>query len=253
VRLSKTAPKQTLLLGFEIHSTEEIKKALAMGLDVNGLLDGKTPMTHLIEMYLRSPRFSDCVRCLLQAGARFSDSVLLAVLLDDAELLRTELRKKSSLIQHRVDLCCTFTPLRGASLLHVAAEYGLLKAAATLIEAGADLEARAAVDDFGFNGHTPIFHTVCQNENHCQPVLRLLLKHGAKTDIRLAGITWGKGFEWETTIFDATPISYAQAGLLRQFQREEGDVYENIRLLAKASGRLLPKKLNVPNEYLRKG
>ena len=243
-------PKGTLLLGFEIHSTKKIREALAAGIAVNGLLDGKSPMTHLIEMYLRSPRFSDCVRCLLEAGATLTDPALLAVLLDDGKLLRSELRKNPSLVHHRVDIWCAFTPLRGASLLHVAAEFGLVRAAEVLLAAGADVEARAAVDDFGFNGHTPIFHTVCQNENHCQPVLRLLLKHGAKADIRLAGITWGKGFGWETTIFDATPVSYAQAGLLPQFQREEGDVYENIRLLAKASGRALPKDLNVPNKYL---
>ncbi len=244
-------PKETLLLGFEIHSTGKIREALAAGIAINGLLDGKTPLTLLIEMYLRSPRFSDCVRCLVDAGAQLPDSALLAVLLDDAVLLESELREDPSLIRHRVDLACSFTPLRGASLLHVAAEYGLARAAEVLLAAGADVEARAAMDDFGFNGHTPIFHTVCQHENHCLPVLRLLLKRGAKADVRLSGITWGKDCEWETTIFDATPISYAQAGLLRQFQREECDVYENIRLLAQASGRALPQDLNVPNKYLR--
>jgi ankyrin repeat protein len=243
-------PRDTLLLGFETHSTEKIQEALAAGIDVNGLLDGKTPLMWLVEMYLRSPKFSDCVRCLLQAGARCPHAGLLAVLLDDAELLRTELRKNPSLIHHKVDIRCAFTPLRSASLLHVAAEFGLVKAAAALLEAGADVEAKAAVDDYGFNGHTPIFHTVCQHRNHSQPVLRLLLKHGAKADVRLAGITWGKSFEWETTIFDATPASYAQAGLLPQFQRDERDVYENINLLAQAAGRVLPEELNVPNKYL---
>jgi hypothetical protein len=243
-------PKEILLLGFETHSTEKIQEALSNGFDVNGRIDGKTPLTWLMEMYLRSPKFSDCVRCLMQAGAQCPDTGLLAVLLDDAEMLRAELHKNPSLIRHQVDIRCAFTPLRGASLLHVAAEFGLVKAAEVLIEAGADVEAKAALDDFGFNGHTPIFHTVCQRGNHCQPVLRLLLKHGAKADIRLAGITWGKSFEWGTTIFDATPVSYAQAGLLPQFGRDECDVYENIRLLAQASNRTLPKELNVPNKYL---
>jgi hypothetical protein len=243
-------PQETLLLGFETHSTEKIQEALAAGIDVNGHLDGKTPLTLLIEMYLWSPKFSDCVRCLIQAGARCSDIGLLAVLLDDAELLRAEFRKNPALVHHQVDIRCAFTPLLGASLLHVAAEFGLGRAATALIVAGADVEAKAAVDDHGFNGHTPIFHTVCQNRNHCQPVMRLLLEHGAKVDIRLAGITWGKGFEWETTIFDVTPVSYAQAGLLPQFQRDEHDVYENIKLLAQASGRDLPQDLNVPNKYL---
>lgn len=244
-------PQETLLLGFETHSTERIQEALAAGLDVNGLLDGKTPLTLLVEMYLRSPKFPDCVRHLIQGGAQFSDAALLAVLLDDAELLRAELRRNPSLIHHQVDIRCAFTPLLGASLLHVAAEFGLVRAAAALIEAGADVDAKAAMDDYGFNGHTPVFHTVCQHRNHCQPVMRLLLEHGASADIRLAGITWGKGFDWETTIFDATPVSYAQAGLLPQFQRDERDVYENIKLLTEAAGRVIPKELNVPNKYLR--
>jgi hypothetical protein len=244
-------PQDLLLLGLETHSTEKIQAAVAAGVDVNSLIGGKMPLMWLIEMYLRSPKFSDCVRCLTQAGARWSDSGLLAVLLDDGELLGSELRTNPSLIHHQVNIRCAFTPLLGASLLHVAAEFGLVRAAAALLEAGADVEAKAAVDDYGFNGHTPIFHTVCQRANHCQPVLRLLLNCGAKTDIRLAGITWGKSFEWATTIFDATPLSYAQAGLLPQFGRDERDLYENIKLLAHAAGRVLPDELNVPNEYLR--
>src|SRR5471032_1757864 len=156
-------PHDILLLGFETHSTERIQAALAAGVDVNGLIDGKTPLTWLVEMYLRSPKFSDCVRCLMQAGARCPDGALLAVLLDDAELLGAELRKNPSLIHHQVDIRCAFTPLLGASLLHVAAEFGLVRAARVLLEAGADVEAKAAFDNFGFNGHTPIFHTVCQN------------------------------------------------------------------------------------------
>ena len=243
-------PQDILLLGFETHSIEKIQTALAGGVDVNGLIDGKTPFTWLVEMYLRSPKFSDCVRCLIQAGARCPDAGLLAVLLDDTALLGAELRKNPSLIRHQVDIRCAFTPLLGASLLHVAAEFGLVRAATVLLNAGADVEAKAALDDYGFNGHTPIFHTVCQGGNHCQPVLRLLLEHVAKADVRVAGITWGKSFEWETTIFDATPVSYAQAGLLPQVGRDECDLYENIQLLAQASGRVLPNEMNVPNRYL---
>lgn len=206
---------------------------------------------HSTEEYLRSPKFSDCFRCLADAGARCSEPGLLAVLLDDADPLRAELRKNPVFIHQQLNIRSAFTPLIGASLLHVAAEFGLLKAAPTLLEAGADVEAKAALDDYGLNGHTPILHTLYQRGNQGQPVLRLLLEHGARADIRLSGITWGKSFEWETTIFDATPLSYTQAGLLPQFGRDERDVYENIRLLANASGRVLPDELNVPNKYLQ--
>jgi ankyrin repeat protein len=245
-------PNYSLLLhGFEVHSVEKIEQALSAGIDPNGLVDGKSPLTELIEMYYRSPQFSDCVSCLIQSGATCHNQALLAVLLDDAAMLEKIIRERPGVIHDTLDIRCAFTPLMGVTLLHVACEYGLVKSATALIQAGADIEAKAAVDSYGFNGHTPIFHTVCQHRNHGLPVLQLLLAHGARADVRLSGITWGKGFEWETTVFDATPRSYAQAGLLPQFQRNEQDVYTNIRLLSAASNRPLPANLNVPNEYLQ--
>ena len=46
-------------------------------------------------------------------------------------------------------LTCTFTPLVGASLLRVDAEYGHTATAAKQMELGAEVDARAAADDFG--------------------------------------------------------------------------------------------------------
>jgi ankyrin repeat protein len=245
------SPEETLLSGFEIHSTEKIEEALAAGIDPNALIEGKTPLTLLVEMYYRSPAFSDCVECLVRAGAQCAEPGLLEVLLDEPKLLNAVLADNPALVQRTVDIRCAFTPLLGASLLHVACEFGLLHSATALLAAGANVDAKAGFDLYGFNGQTPIFHTVCQHRNHCQPVMQLLLQHGAKPDVRLAAITWGKSFEWETTVFDPTPVSFAQAGLLPQFQRSEVDVYENIRLLTSAAGRILPDNLNVPNSYLR--
>jgi len=139
----------------------------------------------------------------------------------------------------------------GVSLLHVAAEFGNFDAARALVEAGADVNARAEVDEHGLNGHTPLFHTVNSFHNRSEPIMRLLLAAGARTDIRLAGVTWGKGYEWETTFFDVTPISYAQMGLLPQVHRNEGEIYSNVRYLLEASGRKVPPLENVPNRYLR--
>ena len=81
--------------------------------------------------------------------------------------------------------------------------------------------------------------------------MKMLLQAGAKSDVRLQGITWGKGFEWETTLFDVTPVSYAQFGLLPQVNRKESDIYDNIKLLVEAAGRTVPPLDNVPNRYLR--
>lgn len=78
----------------------------------------------------------------------------------------------------------------------------------------------------------------------------MLLDAGARVDVRLPGITWGKDMEWETTVFDVTPISYAQFGLLPQVHRDERDIYDNIQLLLEAAGRRVPPLDNVPNRYL---
>jgi len=112
------------------------------------------------------------------------------------------------------------------------------------------VDARAATDDYGFNGHTALFHTVSSNANRSEPVMRLLVDAGASTEILLPGITWGKGFEWETLCFDVTPISYAQLGLLRQMQRTEEHTYANVATLLAAAKRRAPPFANIPNRYL---
>jgi hypothetical protein len=80
--------------------------------------------------------------------------------------------------------------------------------------------------------------------------MELLVEAGADLDVRLKGLVWGAGFEWETVVFDITPISYAQCGLYAQFHRRDEDVYSNIAYLYKSRyGSELPVR-NVPNKYL---
>jgi ankyrin repeat protein len=239
-----------LLTAFEIHSADRIRTVLDDGFDVRSKIDGKTPVNILIEMYFRSDRFPDCLRLLLERGAVLDDPKLAPVLLNDPEALAAAVHKDPGLLKHRTTMVCAFTPLSGASLLHVAAEYGHLQVARKLIELGTDVDARATSDSFGFGGQTPLFHTVNSNANRSEPVMRLLIEAGARADVFLPGITWGKGFEWETECFDVTPVSYAQLGLLRQFQRSEEDIYGNIRTLLQALSRELPPLKNIPNRYL---
>jgi ankyrin repeat protein len=195
---------QRLLDAFDPHDVDEVRAALADGADPRSPFNGKLPIEWLTEQYTRSDRLPTCLRLLLDHGAVPHDPVIIPVLLDDAVAVHEAIRADPSVLSHRTTMVSTFTPLVGASLLHVAAEYGNLKAARALIEAGADVNATAAVDEHGLNGHTPIFHTVNSNANRSESLMRLLLEAGADPSIRLEGITWGKGFEWETTFFDVT-------------------------------------------------
>ncbi len=240
-----------LLSAFDGHDAEGVRTALDAGADPCSPIRGKLPVNWLLEEYTRSNRLADCLRLLFERGAVLQDPAVAPVLLDDADAIQVAVTASPSLLEHRTTLTSSFTPLVGVSLLHVAAEYGNLNAARALIEAGADVNATAAVDDHGLNGHTPLFHTVNSNGNRSEPIMRLLLAAGARPDVHLAGITWGKGYGWETTLFDLTPITYAQMGLLPQVHRSERDTYANIRLLLAAAGRRVPPLDNVPNRYLR--
>ena len=95
-----------------------------------------------------------------------------------------------------------------------------------------------------------MFHAVNSNGNYCRPVMELLVEAGADLDVRVKGLVWGMGFEWETTIFDVTPISYAQCGLYFQFHRKEQNAYGNIAYLWRKKYGSEMKVRNVPNKYL---
>jgi len=242
---------RALLRAFDGHDVEAIRAALRAGADPASPIDGTSPVNWLLQEYTRSDRLPECLRLLLSRGAALDDPVLAPVLLDDADAVRAAISQSPAILTHRTTLRCAFTSLTGVSLLHVAAEYGNLNAARALIDAGADANATAAIDQNGLNGHTPIFHTVNSNANRAEPIMRLVLTHGARTDVLLAGLVWGKGYPWETTFFDVTPISFAQMGLMPQVHRKEQDIHSNIRRLLRAAGRPIPPMDNVPNRYLQ--
>lgn len=85
------------------------------------------------------------------------------------------------------------TPLKGTTLLHMCVDYDEMEIALWLLEKGADVNARAAVDEDGFGGHTALFATVVSQPNfwmnyqgrpQVAPFTELLLNHGADPNIR---------------------------------------------------------------------
>lgn len=238
--------------GFETHSPNEIRAAIDEGADPIGPVRGKTPIDRLVEMYTRSVRFAECLRVMLDAGATLDDPFLEALLLDDTGRLSEILKASPSAFERILSLDCAYTSLREVTALHVCAEYNCTNCARVLLNAGLDVNARAGIDKHGLGGHTPLFHTVNSNRNHCRPMMELLVGAGADIDIRVDALLWGAGCDWETTVFDITPISYAQCGLYPQFHRREQDVYANIDFLYRRRCGISPHLRNVPNKYVDK-
>jgi Ankyrin repeats (3 copies) len=246
-------PNTDLLSAFDGHSVEDVRAALKAGANPRLPIDGKLATDWLLEQYTRSDSLAECLRLILESGAVFRDPLIAPVVLDDADAVRKAVHADPALLAHRTSLQSSFTSLESVTLLHVAAEYGHLNAARTLIELGAQVNAQAGVDQFRLGGHTPLFHTVNSHANRSAPLMRLLVKSGADCELLIQGVHWGKGNTWETTFFDVTPVSYAQVGLLPQCQRTEQHIYDNIRFLLSAAGRPLAPLANVPNRYLKEG
>lgn len=85
------------------------------------------------------------------------------------------------------------TPLKATTLLHLCADYDEIEIAQWLLEQGADVNARAAIDEDGFGGHTALFGTVVsqpnfwmnhQNRSQVAPFTKLLLDRGADPNLR---------------------------------------------------------------------
>ena len=235
----------------EIQSVEGVRECFENGISPNDYFRNKPLIYELITEYRRGPKFRELVKVFVDYGLQFDDKVLLSVLLNDASTLDRQLTEDAGAIQKKYSFDCAFTPLFEASLLHICAEYNHLACAQILIQHGMDVNVKAGVDEYGFGGHTPIFHTVNQNSNKCIDMMNYLVAESADLHITVKGLTWGKGYEWETFIPAVNPISYAMMGLLRQFQRTESQIYQIVSILLKAAYQIDYTPSNVPNKYLQ--
>lgn len=241
---------QKLIGEIEVHSTTGIKECFENGINPNDYFKGKPLIYELITEYSRGPNFRECFKIFLDYGLHFDDKILLAVFLDNAASLDALLSKNKQALFNKYTFDCAFTPLYKASLLHICAEYNHLACAKILVQHGMDVNIRAGMDENGFGGQTPIFHTVNQNSNKCIDVMTYLVSESADLTLTVKGLIWGKGYEWETFVPSVNPISYAMMGLLPQFQRKEKLIYEVIHILLKAAYGIDYTPSNIPNKYL---
>jgi hypothetical protein len=150
-------------------------------------------------------------------GFRLPDTPTMAVLRGRIDLLAEHLRRDPSLLERTFsfqeiyppELGCNAeapateamatygSPLGGATLLHLAADYDELEVARWLLDQGMDVDARAALDSDSFGGHTALFASVVSQPNFWlnhnlehhrhglqAPFTRLLLDRGADPNIR---------------------------------------------------------------------
>jgi len=195
-----------------------IKCLLEHGANPNCAKPGRkypgTALDYVIGTYGRSPQLGTCIDILLDAGGvtRHNVPVVLDLLRGRIDHLAKAIVADPALVHRqfpelefgvtgarRLSLC-------GATLLHVAAEYGNVDAVALLLDHGADVNARAGVDESGVGGQTPIFHVVTQFHDVGLPVAQLLLERGADLAIRarLPG-----HYERPGEVVECTPLGYA--------------------------------------------
>src|ERR1700733_10658314 len=147
------------LLGeFEEHSPAGIRALLAAGVSPTEPINDKRPIDVLIEMYLRSSRFAECFQIMLDAGATLGDPLLQALLLDDDTVLRGLLSGSSENLRRKLNPLCAFPCCRGVKALPICAEFDSTRCAHVLLDAGADVNARADRHENGLGGQKPIFH-----------------------------------------------------------------------------------------------
>jgi ankyrin repeat protein len=151
-----------------------------------------TALDYVIATYVRSEQLGACIDILLNAGGvtRHNVPPVLDSLCNYLDRLAEQLDADPALLHRRfpeLDFGATgrrLLSLRGATLLHVAAEYGNVATAALLLDRGADVNARATVDEQGIGGQTPIFHAVTQFDDWGLPVAQLLVDRGADLSLR---------------------------------------------------------------------
>jgi ankyrin repeat protein len=174
-----------------------------------------TALDYLLGTYVRDPEtLGECVEVLLEAGGgtKYRVPGLLQMLRGHLDEFEAEVAADSELVHRQfpgLDIGTTggrMLTLRGATLLHAAAEFGVLEAAEMVLDRGADVNAKASIDEAGVGGQTPLFHAVTQREDAGLPLARLLIERGADLTVRakLPGY-----YERPGEVVECTPLGYA--------------------------------------------
>ncbi len=167
------------------------------------------PVDVVLETDSRKPEAKHAIlEMYVKHGLELPDTPTMALHRGRVDLLEAHLKRDPRLLNrtftheeiyppelgcHDEVLATQGTPLKGTTLLNLCVDYDEIEIARWLIERGADVNGRAAVDQDGFGGHTPLFSTAVSQPNFWMnysggaqqaPFTQLLLDQGADPNIR---------------------------------------------------------------------
>jgi ankyrin repeat protein len=189
-----------------------------------------TALDYLLGTYMRDQEaLNASINLLKEAGgvSRYDEPGVIATICGDADRIRGLIHEDPSLIKRKYPTLAIGTTaggmltLKGASLLHVAAEFGQVEVAKLLLDRGADVNEPALVDADGLGGQSPIFHAATQGGDFGIGVVRLLISRGADLNLRcqLPG-----HYERPEEVVEGTVLDYAH-----RFPGTESQTLEELR------------------------
>jgi len=213
------------------------------------------PVDTVLETDSRNPAAKHRILELyVEHGLLLPDTPTMAVHRGRIDLLEAHLRRDAELLRrrytheeiyppelgcHDVVMATHGTPLAGATLLHMCADYGEIEIARWLLDHGMNVDEHAAVDGDGFGGHTALFGTIVSQANFGgkfpdAPLTRLLLDHGANPNARASlrkRLHPGYEIEGMHEYRNVTPIGWGKQFIFRTLVSLAG-----MRLIAERGG-----------------
>lgn len=189
--------------------------------------DRLAPLAMVLETYSRNPNGKhEILEIFAQQGYDLPDTPIVAFHRGDIPQLEKHLRRDPALIERRFVLreiypaecgCAAdgragmhWTPIDGATLLHLAIDFREREIFDWLLAHGADVNARARTDRNGFGGNTPLYNAVVCGPWPESGMTGTLLQLGAARDVRASlrkFLDWIEQPHWHEAR-DVTPAEW---------------------------------------------